>query len=195
MANRQMGRRVKNNSQIKKSQKDKNDEAIVDLRRHIKTGVVRKGNDIFGVWFMLPVKPMSINEYTKLHFSEIAKYRRRYKSIFDVCMCSLFNHNNFRIVDTGVVFDKPVFDKVELSWVLSFNLPRLRDISNYVQKVMLDALVDTGIVKDDNHLVVIKDTTQINVNKESLDSILLYMFGDFDQTRLQAPITKQSKEI
>jgi len=178
----------------KKSQKDKNDEAIVDLRRHIKTGVMRRGGEIVGVWFALPIKPVSINEYVKLHYSEIAKYRRRYKSILDVCVCSLFNHNNFRITDTGVVFDKPVFDKVELSWVLSFSLKRLRDISNYVQKVLLDALVDTGIVEDDNHLIVVKDTTQININKEPLDSIMLYMIGDFDHRRLQQAILKQ-KEI
>lgn len=179
----------------KKSQKDKNDEAIVDLRKHIKAGVVRRKGAIVGVWFMLPIKPMSINEYTKLHFSEIAKYRRRYKSILDVCLCSLFSHSNFHIVDNGIRFDKPMFDKVELSWVLSFNLPRLRDISNYVQKVMLDALVDTGIVKDDNHLVVVKDTTQININKEPLDSILLYMLGEFDQSRMQPFINKQEKEL
>lgn len=175
----------------KKTQKEKNDETVIDLRRFIKAGVVRneRSHKIVGIWFLLPVKPVSINEYTKFHFSQIAKYRKRYKSILDVGVSSLFKHENFGIDGDGIHFKEQVFQKVELSWVLTFSLHRLRDISNYIQKILLDALTDTGIVKDDNYTIVTKDSVMISPEKAE-DAVLLYMVGEFDHTRLQEGVSK-----
>jgi len=116
-----------------------------------------------GIFFLLDKHPpVSINDYKKLHFARVAQYRQMYKSAIDYLLLKILAKNNFTISDKGIKLINPIFEKCEFKWRLGFKEVRLPDNGNYTQKILQDAIVDCGIIKDDNYTIVEEDATRIS---------------------------------
>lgn len=108
-----------------------------------------------GIFFFLDKHlAISLNEFKKMHFSRVAQSRQMYKSAIDYLLLKVLSPNNFTVSDKGIKLIKPLFDKCEIKWRLGFKDNRVRDNNNYIQKTLQDAIVDTGIIKDDNYMIV-----------------------------------------
>ncbi len=133
-------------------------------------------NGIGGIYFILPCDPVSLNDYRKMHFGEISKLKGEYKSMLDVLFYPLIKDNIKSFDDTGLHV-KPIFDgRVEIEWIVNHKLSRQRDPSNYTQKILLDAIVMLGIIKDDSSQFVISDRTMIGNSGDN--SIICIIWGN-----------------
>ena len=114
----------------------------------VKYGFLSQQN---GIFIDLPVKAISVNDWKKMHWRTVANLRARYKAIIDVVVLDLVDNGILRMADVGLVVPNQIFvNTLKVCWILSFNQKRSRDCGNYVQKILMDAIVDTGIIKDNN---------------------------------------------
>lgn len=110
-----------------------------------------------GVVFMFEgLIPVSLNVYRHLLPPQVKRARRDYGTLIGSVVIASFNKEYYGLDEfgSGVAIDcvMPLFPGTyDLQWVLGFQTALLRDIPNYSQKIMLDAIVDVGLVKDDNH--------------------------------------------
>lgn len=119
-----------------------------------------------GLYFKLPCKPISINEYKKMHWAVVKKIKGEYKSMIDMLIVDAINCK-YKIGPDGIFIDDRLFpNKVDVEWVLSFGKVNQRDPSNYTQKILLDAVVMSGLLVDDSSKYVNSDKTILSPNKE-----------------------------
>jgi len=137
-------------------------------------------SDKNGVYFSIPMKGTSLNEYKKMHFSTIAQLKGRYKSILDVILVDMIKHNYFDFVDfgiEGIKMKRSLFNtQVTIEWILNFITPNTRDVANFTQKVLLDAMVATGLLPDDNSKYVKSD--KVFFGDKSVDMITCVIQSD-----------------
>lgn len=115
---------------------------------HIAYGLV----DDIGFYVSVPFRGISLNEYKKMHHGKISALRGQYKSIVDLIIIACIKRNYIKwIDDNGIVLLRSLFSsKVTVDWVLTWANHNSHDPSNYTQKILLDAIVDTGILEDDS---------------------------------------------
>ena len=138
-----------------------------------------------GFFYTVPFRGISINTYRKMHHGAIKKYREQYKAIFDVINIASFKRNYFdKFNEDGLHLKKPLFlDIIEIEWYLTFlNEQEIHDIGNYTQKIMLDSIVDTGMIKDDSEKYIVKESIKFGI--KGFDSITCYMKGIINQQML-----------
>lgn len=138
-----------------------------------------------GFFYTIPFRGISINTYRKLHHGAIKKHREQYKAIFDVVNIASFKKNYFNQFDeNGAHLSKPLFtEPIEVEWYLNFlNTQDVHDVGNYTQKIVLDAIVDTGILKDDSEEYVVKESVRFGV--KGFDSITCFMKGKIQNQML-----------
>lgn len=139
---------------------------------HIAYGLIEEG----GFFISLPFRGISLNEYKKLHFGAVSKLRGNYKSIIDVILIACIKKTYIKPVDdNGLKLSRSLFDSmVDVEWLLTWANHNHHDTSNYTQKIFLDAVVDAGIIVDDNEQYVDRDITHFgNVYYDSITCILI----------------------
>lgn len=137
--------------------------------------------DVKGFYIMLPIKPISLNQYRGMHHGAIKKEKEHVKAIVDVILISCINGNFIKDFNAdGLFLTKPLVDNCTVTWYLSFlNQNEKRDTDNYVQKIFMDAVVWSGIIKDDNEDYISR--TSIEFAKKKVDSACLFMQGDVNE--------------
>jgi len=134
--------------------------------------------DVKGLYILLPLPPISLNQYRQMHHGAIKKEKEHCKAIIDVILISCINGGFIRdFTKDGLFLTKPVIDKCEATWHLSFlNQSEKRDTDNYVQKIFMDALVWSGVLADDNETIVTKTSVEFAYKK--VNSCCLFLQGD-----------------
>lgn len=141
----------------------------------ISYGVV---DDDKGLYISMPFKPISLNEYRRLHHGRIKKEVEAYKAVLDIIMVTVFKKNYIHtdVTEDGLLLTESFFkDKIDVQWILTFNTDLIRDPSNYTQKIMLDAIVKTGMIVDDSEQYVNSDHTSFGC--KGFDSVTCVMLG------------------
>jgi hypothetical protein len=155
----------------------------------IKCGITFFDN---GFYFSFPLKGISLNKYRKMHFGEIKKLRKSYVNFLELILdkCIKKEFLKFNDKESRIELKSPLFfSKINVDWVLSFRKKIVHDPSNYSQKILMDAINDVGIVKDDSDDYISKDSTQIcNVG---VDQIECYLYSDFS-AQLKLKMFKKS---
>ena len=144
---------------------------------HISYGRILDRN---GFYFSIPFKGVSLNEYKTMHFGKISRIKGQYKSILDV-VCADCIDNSYFIFDNfdgdGLRVSQNLFGtQIDIEWVLNFEKTNNRDTANYTQKILLDAIVKTGIIPDDREKFVKSDKTFFGANQ--FDMVTCIMQAD-----------------
>jgi len=121
---------------------------------------------------------ISLNHYKKMHYSQIKKYRLRYKAITDMLLLTIVKPDNYRVVDGGIELVQPLFDSCSVRTTLSFSLKRFRDVENYIQKVLIDGITDTNLLEDDNYTILKESTVTIDPDIRE-DKIRVEFIGSY----------------
>lgn len=143
-----------------------------------------------GFFISLPFKPISLNEFKKMHHGRIKKDRDFYKSILDVVLVTCIKKNYMKDFDeNGLHLSRSIFnERIYVQWILNFDINLKRDTGNYVQKTLMDAIVDTGIIEDDNSQFIRADSVMFGDGKQN--SITCTMIGE-----VHRPMFKNSISI
>ena len=154
---------------------------------HIAYGLLEDG----GFYISLPFKGISLNEYRKFHSGKIKNLRGQYKSILDLIVVTCFKKTYIKIFgEDGIKISTPLFkDKVTVDWILTWQNSNKHDPSNYTQKILLDAIVDVGIIQDDNEDFVINDN--VVFGEIWYDSITCVLKGSIKEQMIK----KSTKKI
>lgn len=152
----------------------------------ISIGILPKNK---GIYITLPFPPISINEYKKMHFGLIKKTKQRYKAILDVMAITYYRKDAIECFDMDGIYIKSLFETpIHIEWILNHKLNRKRDTGNYTQKILLDAMVWIGLIKDDNEEYVLSDKVYFGHNGK--DSITCLLLGDVFVARIKGDIPK-----
>jgi len=143
---------------------------------HIIFGLLEEG----GFFVTLPFKGISLNQYRRMHHGQIKKEKSLYKSILDVILISSIKKNFIgEFNEEGVKLNSSLFkNEIEIEWILNFKEKNTRDVSNYTQKIVLDAIVKTNIIEDDNSKYVLSDKTVFGTKQ--IDSITCILMGEIE---------------
>lgn len=159
---------------------------------NIDVGLLNKNNKCCGIYIILPCKPISLNEYAKMHWAVIKKIKGEYKSMLDLIILQYINtvclFGEFGLKTNGIFCGR-----INIEWILSFKSVNTRDPANYTQKILLDAIVMTGIITDDSQKYVISDKTFIS-NETKEESIICIMLGDINTKILHNSINSYEYE-
>jgi hypothetical protein len=144
-----------------------------------------------GFFVALPFRAMSLNEYKRMHFGKVATEKAKYKAIIDVILASCLKKTYIKSFnEEGISLSKSIFiDKIELEWYLNFLHHRERDSSNYTQKVMLDAIVSTGMITDDSIRYIVSDKATV-IGTTIFDMITLVMVGKVNEQMFKSTTVK-----
>ena len=148
-----------------------------------------------GFFITLPFKPISLNEYKKMHFGRVRQLRGQYKSVLDIIGIASFIKTYFdKFDEDGLHLKKPLFDgKIDIEWFITFlNKEEVHDPSNYTQKIMLDAITDIGMIIDDSELFINKDSVQFGL--KGYDSITCFMKGKINKQMLLKSVKNTTYE-
>jgi hypothetical protein len=137
-------------------------------------GLIEEG----GIYFTLPVPGISINKYKRMYPRDIAKYKADYIALVSATIVNYLKREDIESISgDGLRLKKPLLrGRVRLEWVLTFRTKTIRDIPNYNQKILLDAIVDIGIIEDDNEKFLITEKTMFGHRK--FDSITCIFLGE-----------------
>ncbi len=149
---------------------------------HISYGIVDEGE---GFYISLPFKGISINQFRRMHHGNIKQLKGQYKSIIDVIIIASFKKNyvsNFN--DWGLSLSRELFsDKIEIEWYITFiDVKKKHDVGNYNQKILLDSIVLTNIIKDDDEDHIFKESVRFGL--KGYDSITCLMKGKIHKPML-----------
>jgi len=157
----------------------------------ISYGTIEEG----GFYFTLPFRGVSLNQHKQFHHGRVKSLRGQYKSIIDLVVVASMKNIYIRQFDeNGLILTKPVFDSpIDLVWILTFMAKNTRDVSNYTQKILLDSIVEIGMIEDDNSNFVNSDKTMFGSTK--VDSITCLMLGNLHSHKFvkAVPHTKLDK--
>lgn len=130
-----------------------------------KDGVFIKISDMRGV---------SLNDYKAMHYSKIARMKQNYRSVLDVALTQLlFDKSRYEMTEDGLVLKVPLFSSAKIWWGLGFNEERARDLGNYTQKILQDAMVGAKFFQDDNYKIVYEDSVFFMGNKRNCVSVFV----------------------
>lgn len=105
------------------------------------------------MWIQIPYVPPSLNIWKNWHWSKQRKYK---KELTD------------SIIKLVIAFRLPRYHKAVVSIVYYHSTERKRDpVDNYAPKFILDSLVNSGILFDDNGDVVKVQPVQMRIDKTS----------------------------
>lgn len=122
---------------------------------------------------------LSLNEYKKMHFSRISKTKQSYRSVLDVILMSLnLSKSSYAMDEHGIRLVVPLFISARVAWGIGFKVERSRDLGNYTQKILQDALVSANFFKDDNYKVIHED--KVFFMEEKKDQIKVFIEGEVD---------------
>ncbi len=127
------------------------------------------------------ITALSLNEYKKMHFSRIAKTKQSYRSVLDVILVSLgsklgFGKPMYSLDEHGMKLIMPMFVTAKIAWGIGFKVERSRDLGNYTQKILQDAMVDANFFEDDNYKVIHED--RVFFMDEKKDQIKVFVEGE-----------------
>jgi len=105
-----------------------------------------------GVWIQIPFPPVSLNEWKNWHWAKQGKYKDDLsEAISKLVMC----------------FNLPKFERATIQVIHYFKTNRRRDPQdNYAPKFLMDALVRSGILVDDNGELVTVPVPELKVDRE-----------------------------
>lgn len=137
--------------------------------------------DVKGLYILLPIAPISLNVYKKMHFGAVKKEKEHAKAIVDVILASCINKNFIKeFTKNGLLLSQSVINKCEVTWFLTFlNRGEHRDTDNYVQKIFMDAVVSSGIIKNDDERYITRTTVEFK--KKKVNSATLFLKGDVNE--------------
>ena len=111
--------------------------------------------------FTLPYEIPSLNTWSKWHWAKQAKERKRYEKWIWV-----EKHN--RHVIRGVKFP---LKNVNIH-IISYRFQLITDADNRILKGVLDALVNQGIIEDDNEKVIGIPTFEQHVDRKNRRTVI-----------------------
>lgn len=153
-------------------------------------GLIKEG----GVYFMLPLLGVSLNTFKKMHHGQVKHKIGVYKSILDIMFLYMIKNNYIKEFNKdGIIVQGKFFSsKIDVEWILTFDSTNMRDVSNYTQKTLLDAVVRSGIIEDDNSKFVKSDKTSFGNKK--INSITCLLLGEIIKERFYKHINVVSKK-
>jgi Holliday junction resolvase RusA-like endonuclease len=133
--------------------------------------------DVEGLYFLLPITPISLNTYKKMHWGAVKKEKEHVKAIIDVILASCIKREYIKsFTKDGLSLSKPLIDKCTATWFLTFlNHGVNRDTDNFVQKIFMDALVMSGVLFDDNEKYV--TSTTVEFKKRNVNTACIFFNG------------------
>ncbi len=134
--------------------------------------------DVKGLYILLPIPPISLNTYKKMHWGAVKKEKENVKAIIDVVLISCINQSYIKsFTKEGLTLKQAVIDQCEVTWFLTFlNNSGQHDTDNYVQKIFMDAIVMSGVLTDDNEKYVTRTTVEFK--KKKVNSACIFLKGD-----------------
>lgn len=147
-----------------------------------------------GVYFTMPFKPISLNDYKTLHHHRIKKEIESYKAIIDIILVAVTKKNYIKqeVMEDGLSIKESLFfGKIDIKWILTFKNNIARDPSNYTQKMMLDAITRSGVLVDDSEKYVMSDHTMFGCKQ--FESITCVMLGPIKAHMLKSSYIKDLK--
>ena len=117
--------------------------------------------------FTLPYEIPSLNKWSKWHWAKQAKERKRYEDEF------LFQKSEYRYLGHGIHSNFPL--KNVSIHVISYRFQLITDADNRILKGVLDALVNQGIIEDDNEKVIGIPTFEQHVDRKNRRTVIEIM--------------------
>ena len=123
--------------------------------------------------FTLPYEIPSLNKWSKWHWAKQAKERKKYEGEF------LFQRQNYRYESrhfqksNETIYNENLFPLKNVNiHIISYRFQLITDADNRILKGVLDALVNQGIIEDDNEKVIGIPTFEQHVDRKNRRTVI-----------------------